>query len=96
MLRNNLIHEGGVFLPALFGEGPSCWILYYYYYYLLYNIVLVLPYINMYPPQVYTCSPSLTPLPPPSLYHMGQLFASGGQIIEFSASASVLPVKIQD
>ena len=23
-----------------------------------YNIVLVLPYINMYPPQVYTCSPS--------------------------------------
>ena len=26
--------------------------------YLLYNIVLVLPYINMNPPQVYTCSPS--------------------------------------
>ena len=25
---------------------------------LLYNIVLVLPYINMNPPQVYTCSPS--------------------------------------
>ena len=31
---------------------------YYYYYYLLYNIVLVLPYINMNLPQVYTCSPS--------------------------------------
>ena len=31
---------------------------------LLYNIVLVLPYINMNPPQVYTCSPSQTPLPP--------------------------------
>ena len=35
---------------------------------LLYNIVLVLPYINMNPPQVYTCSPSWTPLPPPSPY----------------------------
>ena len=42
---------------------------YYYYYYLLYNIVLVLPYINMNPPRVYTCSPSWTPLPPPSPYH---------------------------
>ena len=36
---------------------------------LLYNIVLVLPYINMNLPQVYTCSPSWTPLPPPSAYH---------------------------
>ena len=34
-----------------------------------YNIVLVLPYINMNPPQVYTCSPSSTPLAPPSPYH---------------------------
>ena len=41
-----------------------------YYYYLLYNIVLVLPYINMHPPWVpYMCSPSWTPLPPPSPYH---------------------------
>ena len=31
------------------------------------NIVLVLPYIN--PPQVYTCSPSWSPLPPPSPHH---------------------------
>ena len=30
---------------------------------------MVLPYINMNPPQVYTCSPSWTFLPPPSLYH---------------------------
>ena len=30
---------------------------------------MVLPYIHMNPPQVYTCSPSWTPLPPPSLYH---------------------------
>ena len=41
----------------------------YYYYFLLYNIVLVLPYINMQPPWMYTCSPSWTPLPPPSPYH---------------------------
>ena len=37
--------------------------LYYYYFLLLYNIVLVLLYTNMNPPQVYTCSPSWTPLP---------------------------------
>ena len=37
--------------------------------FLLYNIVLVLPYINMNPPQVYMCSPSWTPLPHPSPYH---------------------------
>ena len=36
---------------------------------IIYNIVSVLPYINMNPPQVYTCSPSWIPLPPPSLYH---------------------------
>ena len=37
--------------------------------FLLYSIVLVLPYINMHPPRVYTCSPSSTPLPLPSPYH---------------------------
>ena len=36
---------------------------------LLYSIVLVLPYIAMNPPQVYTCSPSWILLPPSSLYH---------------------------
>ena len=30
---------------------------------------MVLPYINMNPPQVYTCSPSQTPLQLPSPYH---------------------------
>ena len=30
---------------------------------------MVLPYINMNPPQAYTCSPSWTLLPPPSPYH---------------------------
>ena len=40
-----------------------------FYFILLYNIVLVLPYINMNPPWVYKCSPSWTPLPPPSPSH---------------------------
>ena len=31
---------------------------YFYYYFLLYNIVLVLPYININPPREYTCSQS--------------------------------------
>ena len=35
----------------------------------LYNIVLVLPNIEMNPPQVYMCYPSWTLLPPPSPYH---------------------------
>ena len=35
----------------------------------LYNIVLVLWYIEMNPPQAYTWSPSWTLLPPPSPYH---------------------------
>ena len=39
------------------------------FFFLLYNIVLVLPYINMNPPWVYTCSPSWNPLPHPSPYH---------------------------
>ena len=37
--------------------------------YLLYNIVLVLPYIDMNLPWVYMCSPSWIPLPPPSPSH---------------------------
>ena len=36
---------------------------------LLYNIVLVLPYINMSLPRVYMCSQSWTRLSPPSPYH---------------------------
>ena len=42
---------------------------FYFYFILLYNTVLVLPYIDMNPPRVYTCSQSWTPLPPPSPYH---------------------------
>ena len=43
-----------------------CKNLFYLFIFLLYNIVLVLPYINMNLPWVYTCSPSWTLLPPPS------------------------------
>ena len=46
-----------------------CKNLFYLFIFLLYNIVLVLPYINMNPPWVYTCSPSWTLLPPPSPSH---------------------------
>ena len=37
---------------------------------LLYNTVLVLPHIDMNPPQVYMSSQPWTPLPPPSPYHL--------------------------
>ena len=45
------------------------YLFFFYFIFKLYNIVLVLPYIKMNPPQVYTCSPSWTLLPPPSPYH---------------------------
>ena len=38
--------------------------------FLLYNTVLVLPYIDMNPPQVYMSSQPWTPLPPLSPYHL--------------------------
>ena len=41
-----------------------------FYFILLYNTVLVLPYINMNPPWVYTCPQSWTPLLPPSPCHL--------------------------
>ena len=41
----------------------------FYFIFKLYNIVLVLPNIEMNPPQVYMCSPSWTLLPLPSPYH---------------------------
>ena len=40
-----------------------------YLFILLYNIVLVLPYIELNPPWVYMCSQSWTPLPTPSPSH---------------------------
>ena len=40
----------------------------FYFIFKLYNIILVLPYIEMNPPQAYMCSPSWTFLPPPFPY----------------------------
>ena len=42
--------------------------------FLLYNTILVLPYIDMDPPQVYISSQPWTPLPPPSPYHLSGSF----------------------
>ena len=42
----------------------------YFYFILLYNTVLVLPYIGMNPPRVYTSSQSWIPLPLPTPYHL--------------------------
>ena len=39
------------------------------FYFLTLQYCIGFAYINMNPPQVYTCSPSWTLLPPPSLYH---------------------------
>ena len=52
-----------LFLSSIIDSNTELLLLYYY---LLYNTVLVFPYINMNPPQVYTCSQSWTPshLPP--------------------------------
>ena len=43
---------------------------FYFYFLLLYNTVLVLTYIDMNPPPVYTSSQSRIPLPPPTSYHL--------------------------
>ena len=44
-------------------------VIFFNFIFLLYNTVLVLPYIDMNPPQVYMCSPPWTLLPPPSPSH---------------------------
>ena len=45
-----------------------------FYFILLYYTVLVLPFINMNPPRVYTCSQSWTPLPPFLTFFLGGQF----------------------
>ena len=54
----------GLFLNSLFSfTGLGFYTLFFF---KLYNIALVLPNIEINPPQVYMCSPSWTLLPPPS------------------------------
>ena len=98
-----------------------------FFFFLFFYLWWILSYIEMKQPWVYMCSPSWSPLPPPSppapsrssqctrserlshasplafnfsqfthLFPLSQLFASGGQSIGASASASVLPMNIQD
>ena len=63
-LPNPGIEPESLLSPALAGG-----FFFFFFFFKLYNIVLVLPYIEMNPPQVYMCSPSWTLLPPPSPYH---------------------------
>ena len=65
-----------------------------FFFFKLYNIVLVLPYINMNPPQVYMCSPSWTLLPPPFLYHLSELPSKGSQWIGKLNTWPTSPYKI--
>ena len=46
------------------------WSSFFFNFILLYSTVLVLPYIDMNPPRVYTSSQSWIPLPPPTPYHL--------------------------
>ena len=69
------VSDPGAQLPNLAsGANGICFFFFFfnflfYFIFYLYNIVLVLPYIKMNPPQVYMCSLSLTHLPPPSPYN---------------------------
>ena len=46
-------------VAPIVNKSPECstWVQSFFFF-LLYNIVIVLPYINMHPSRVYTCSPS--------------------------------------
>ena len=57
------------YLFIFVGKVMSLLFFFLFYFILLYNTVLVLPYINMNPPRVCTCSQSWTPLPPPTPHH---------------------------
>ena len=67
--RQYISHLGFLFWPVFFFYINFYLLLLLF---LLYNIVLVLPYINMNPPRVYMCFPILNPpptsLPIPSLW----------------------------
>ena len=58
------------FILLFFWGGTIIFFNFYFYFILLYNTVLVLPYIDMNPPQVYMSSQTWAPLPPPTPYHL--------------------------
>ena len=63
-------HNVGLPYNFITQTGEIFFLNFYFYFILLYNTVLVLPYIDMNPPRVYMSSQSLTPLPPPTPYHL--------------------------
>ena len=73
--------------PNVLAFSFFCLYLFFIYLFLLYNIVLVLPYINMNLPRMYTCSPSWTPsptsLPVPSLASILSALLSQHHILGF-------------
>ena len=78
VLITTTLHHSLKLYSVSFVSFPQGWLLLklwvfffffkFYFIFKLYNIVLVLPNIEMSPPQVYLCSPSWTLLPPPSPY----------------------------
>ena len=70
----NLLHAFALYLLLLVLHFFVCLFFlffnFYFYFILLYNTVLVLPYIDMNPPQVYKRSQTWTPLPLPSPLHL--------------------------
>ena len=63
------LHTASIHIFFFFFESEFASDTFFFQFSLLYNIVLVLPHINMNPPWVYTYSPSWAPIPPPSPYH---------------------------
>ena len=63
---NNLRYADDTTLVAESEEELKSLFFFFFYFILLYNTVLVLPYIDMNPPQVYMRSQTWTPLPTPS------------------------------
>ena len=68
--------RGGLHKYSIHGQSIYSFFFFFIYKFIYFNGRLItlqycigLPYINMNPPRVYTCSPSRTPLPPPSPYH---------------------------
>ena len=68
--ENSFVHIFKTYLKNIYNNWLKLLFFFkFYFIFKLYNIVLVLPNIEMNPPQVYMCSPSWTLLLPPSPYH---------------------------
>ena len=73
LISRNWVTEfygNSIFFFNFFRNHYTIFFNFYFYFILLYNTVLVLPSIDMNQPQMYMSSPSWTPLPPPTPYHL--------------------------